>query len=127
VYCRREVRDTALSIWSQHFAHEALAFAYDFAGIAQVEKDHVRFMQCWRERFGDRIIEIDYEAVVADRDAQLRRLSDFIGVAPGTDAARSLTVTTASVWQARQPVYARSVGRWKSYAPYVPELAALAD
>ena len=127
VYCRRDVRDTALSIWSQHFAHEALAFAYDFTSIAQVEKDHRRFMQRWRERFGDRIVDIDYEAVVADRDRQLQRLGEFIGVSQKPDASGSQTVTTASVWQARQPVYARSVGRWKSYAPYVPELASLSD
>ncbi len=126
VYCRRDVRDTALSIWSQHFAHESLAFAYDFASIAQVENDHRRFMQQWRERFGDRIIGVDYEAVVADREAQLRRLGDFIGVPHRTDQAVPQSVTTASVWQARQPVYARSVGRWKNYAPYLPELAALA-
>jgi tetratricopeptide (TPR) repeat protein len=125
VYCRRDARDTALSIWSQHFAHESLAFAYDFASIAQVGKDQRRLMERWRERFGYRIIDIDYETVVADRDAQLRRLGEFIGAAQKADATASQTFTTASVWQARQPVYARSVGRWKNYAPYVPELAAL--
>lgn len=126
IYCRRDVRDTSLSIWSQHFAHEALAFAYDFTSIAQVEKDHRRFMQLWRGRFGDRILDVDYETVVADRDAQLKRLGDFIGVSQKPDASHSQAVTTASVWQARQPVYVRSIGRWKKYAPYVPELASLA-
>ena len=125
VYCRRDVRDTTLSIWSQHFGHEGLAFAYDFASIAQVEKDHRRLMQQWRERFADRILDIDYETVVADRDAQLRRLAAFIGVPAKPDASVSHAVTTASVWQARQPVYSRSIGRWKSYAPYLPELASL--
>jgi len=127
VYCRRDVRDTALSIWSQHFAHEALAFAYDFTSIAQVETDHRRFMQKWRERSGDRILDVDYESVVANRDLQLQRLADFIGAAQKSDASGSQTVTTASVWQARQPVYARSIGRWQRYAPYLPELAALSD
>lgn len=128
VYCRRDARDTALSIWSQHFAHEALAFAYDFASIAKVQKDDLRFMQRWRERFSDRIIEVDYESVVADRDTQSHRLGDFLGVTrrSKTDGTAQ-TVTTASVWQARQPVYSRSVGRWKHYAPYLPELAALSD
>ena len=35
VHCRRDARDTALSIWMQHFAHEDLGFAYDFATISQ--------------------------------------------------------------------------------------------
>jgi hypothetical protein len=29
------------------------------------------------------------------------------------------------VWQARQPIYSASVGRWRNYAPFVPELDAL--
>ncbi|HEX4481161.1 MAG TPA: sulfotransferase [Rudaea sp.] len=127
MHCRRDVRDTALSIWSQQFGHEALAFAYDFPSIVQVQKDHQRFMTRWRERFAARIIDIEYEAVVSEPDAQTRRLGDFLGVARATDATDSQAVTTASVWQARQPVYARSVGRWKNYAPYLPELAALTD
>jgi hypothetical protein len=29
------------------------------------------------------------------------------------------------VWQVRQPVYTHAVERWRAYAPYLPELAAL--
>jgi len=32
-------------------------------------------------------------------------------------------VQTPSRWQVRQPIYTKSVGRWKHYAPYLPELA----
>jgi len=41
--------------------------------------------------------------------------------------ARSQTssISTASLWQARQPIYTRSVERWRNYAPYVPELLRL--
>lgn len=31
--------------------------------------------------------------------------------------------TRRCMWQARQPVYKTSVGRWRHYAPYVPGLA----
>jgi hypothetical protein len=38
-------------------------------------------------------------------------------------------VRTASVWQARQPVYSRSIGRWQNYYDLAPaffdQLAAL--
>ncbi len=42
------------------------------------------------------------------------------------NAARS-AIGTASVWQARQPVYTRAVGRWRGYAQFVPELLRFAD
>jgi hypothetical protein len=35
------------------------------------------------------------------------------------------TVTTASLWQARQPVYSRSVSRWRNYAAWLGELRDL--
>ena len=33
-------------------------------------------------------------------------------------------VQTPSRWQVRQPIYSRSVGRWQSYAPHLPQLSA---
>jgi hypothetical protein len=34
-------------------------------------------------------------------------------------------VRTASVWQARQPVYSTSVERWRRYEPWLGELVQL--
>ncbi len=31
-------------------------------------------------------------------------------------------VQTPSRWQVRQPVYSSSVGRWRQYAPHLPQL-----
>ena len=33
-------------------------------------------------------------------------------------------VRTASVWQVREPLYRRSSGRWKNYAPHLDDLRA---
>ncbi len=128
VYCRRDACDTALSIWMQHFAHEDLGFAYDFSTISQVDNDHRRFMQRWTKQFAGRILELDYEALVNDMEAQADRLADFLAITsglrnPGKTADQMLT--TASVWQARQPVYTRSLGRWRNYAPFIPQLESL--
>ena len=49
-------------------------------------------------------------------------LGDFDIAAP-SDA----TISTSSLWQVRQPVYARSIGRWRAYAPHVPELTQFSD
>jgi tetratricopeptide (TPR) repeat protein len=127
VHCRRERRDTALSIWMQHFAHDDLGFAYDFASISQVENDCRRFLVHWRERFSKSILDVDYENLVANPNAQLTRIAEFLGLDPTSltqtpEASSDRPVTTASVWQARQPLYTRSVGRWHQYEPYVPEL-----
>ncbi len=129
VYCRRGARDTALSIWMQHFAHEDLGFAYDFASIAAVAHDGQTLMAHWRARLPLDLIEVDYENFVAAPQPQQRRLAQFLGLAAlPTETSNPTTrglVTTASVWQVRQPVYQSAVERWRRYATFLPELGAL--
>jgi hypothetical protein len=127
LHCRRAARDTALSLWSQHFAHPDLAFSYDFAGIAGVARHEQRLMAHWHSTHPAAILDVDYEALVADPSAQLERIGEFVGLPPSaaTDAPAAPggdVITTASVWQARQPVYTQAVGRWRRYAAFVPEL-----
>jgi hypothetical protein len=38
---------------------------------------------------------------------------------------RTDAIATASVWQARQQVYASSIGRWRAYADLLPDLMLL--
>ncbi len=128
IYCRRDARDTALSIWMQHFAHDDLGFAYDFSNIAQVDADHRRMMRQWKTQFASHIVELEYEALVDDVDGYADRLAAFLSIESGLrDVGKTVgqTLTTASVWQARQPVYTRSVGRWRSYVPFIPQLESL--
>jgi LPS sulfotransferase NodH len=124
IHLRRDPRDTALSLWSQDFAHPDMAFAYDFGDIAVYMKGHDALMQYWARALRIPIHEVDYESLVTDTEATLASLREFIG-APAGESDRSgetAPVQSASVWQARQPVYKTSVGRWRRYAPHVSEL-----
>ncbi|MGH8113961.1 MAG: sulfotransferase [Rhodanobacteraceae bacterium] len=124
IHLRRDRRDTALSLWSQDFAHPDLAFAYDFDDMKAYMTCHDALMRHWKQTLRIPVHELDYETLVAEPGATLAALRTFIG-APEADGGPSKNVTpvqSASVWQARQPVYTTSVGRWRHYAPHVPEL-----
>lgn len=128
IHCRRGARDTALSLYAQHFAHPDLGFSYDFGTIARVMTDHDRLMAHWRTKVpAQQILDVDYEAFVAAPDAELERIARFIDAAPARAAKESGSdvITTASVWQARQPISAKSVDRWQRYAEHLPELTTL--
>jgi LPS sulfotransferase NodH len=113
-------------LWSQDFAHADCAFAYDFADIAAFAAGHDALMAHWQRTLSLPIYSLEYETLVADPAGTLAALRDFIGMPAADEIAQpALTINTASVWQARQPIYARSVGRWRGYAGYVPELEAL--
>ena len=130
IHCRRAARDTALSLWSQHFAHPDLGFTYDFSAIADVTRSHERLMAHWRATLPLAMLDVAYEDLVADPAAQFDRMAEFLDlagapVAANDDLAAPQVIATASVWQARQPVYTHAVGRWRRYAEFVPELTTL--
>lgn len=133
VHCTRSPRDTALSLWMQCFLEEVQGYAYDFDDIALVMCDCERLMARWRERYADSVLTIRYEDLVAAPLTSVADLAQRIGLPPRTvdapsasDSAASI-ISTASLWQARQPVNTRSVGRWRHYAPFVTELSRFAE
>lgn len=128
IHLRRDSRDTALSLWSQDFAHPDLGFASDFGDMRAYMDGHDDLMRHWRETLSLPMFELDYETLVTEPGPTLGKLAGFIGAPLAASSASddSAPVQSASVWQARQPVYSTSVGRWKHYAPHVPELAAFA-
>ena len=87
-------------------------------------------MEYWREVLPpDRFLEVDYENVVGNREELTRQLIAFTGLEwdegclqPERNGRR---VKTASMWQARQPVYRSSVERWSHYEPWLGEFAQL--
>ncbi|OOG60313.1 hypothetical protein B0E48_00780 [Rhodanobacter sp. C03] len=125
IYCKRNPRDTALSLWSQSFLDDAQGYAYDFTDIATVIKDCARVMAHWHKRHAKAIYPLSYETLTADPAAGMAALAEWLGLPPCellTARSTSTTISTASLWQARQPVYTGSVERWRHYAHYVPEL-----
>lgn len=129
IHCRRDVRDNALSLWMQSFHPGTQDFAYDFGDIAMVMRDARRLMAHWHSRFPHAVRTVDYESLVADPDACVGSLARWLGLPETTVEESTEAVTpalsTASLWQARQPVYRSSVERWRRYAPYLPELERL--
>ena len=85
-------------------------------------------MRHWQTDLPIPVLEFKYEDTVTDLEGQARRLMDFLGV-PWDDQCLDFhqvdrAVQTPSQWQVRQPLYTTSVGRWKKYLAYLPELDA---
>ncbi|RBP15594.1 transcriptional activator [Roseiarcus fermentans] len=130
IHCRRHPIDTCLSNYFTNFwaGHE---YAWERGDLVFYYRQYERLMDHWRRILPpDRFIEVDYEALVVDREAQTRRLVAFLGL-DWNDACLApernpRVVRTASRWQARQPVYATSMQRWRRYEPWLGALRALA-
>lgn len=131
IYCRRNARDTALSLWTQYFREPIQAYSNEFSSIAAVMRDCRRLMTHWLERFPDSICEVRYEDLVANPQAVPATLAAWIGtpVRPvaGPSHDQDSVISTASLWQARQPVHMKSIGRWQNYAQLLPALSGIAS
>jgi tetratricopeptide (TPR) repeat protein len=126
LHCRRDLRDVAVSCWMTNFRH--IRWASDQEAIAARFADYQRVMEHWRRVLPMPVLEIDYEETVADLEGVARRLVDWCGLEwePACLAFHEgkRPVRTASVAQVRQPIYKRSVARWKQYAPALGSLFA---
>lgn len=120
IHCRRDSRDVTLSCYFQNFVGPGQAFSYDLENLAHFHDAYLRIMAHWRRVLPLRIAEIDYETLVADQEAETRRLLTFLELdwdPACLDFHRNRRpVVTASHTQVRQPVHAGSVGRWRNYA-----------
>jgi hypothetical protein len=76
-------------------------------------------MKHWTETCGLAIHTVDYDGLVQDPEPHLRRLIEFVGLDFRADCLAphrvERDVRTSSVWQVRQPISAKSVGRWRRY------------
>jgi len=130
IHCRRDPVDTCLSCYTKLFTAEQ-NFTYDLTELGQFYLSYARLMEHWQRVLPPtHFIEVDYEAVVDDLETQAKRLVDFCGLQWDEDCLKfhdsRRPVRTASANQVRQPIYKRSVGRWKKYEPYLgPLLTAL--
>jgi tetratricopeptide (TPR) repeat protein len=132
VHVRRSPMDACFASFKQLFA-DAYPHSYEQGEMARHHARYYALMSDWRERFGERYYEVDYEAVAADPEPHARALIEFLRL-PWEDACLEFyrqrgAVTTASVVQVREAAHTRSVGRWRRYEaqlqPMVNELRSL--
>lgn len=129
LYCQRNARDTAVSLWSQSFHDPAHGYACDMQDIAAVIQGCRKLAALWSHRFGEAFRTVHYEDLVDDPDSCLAGLAAWLDVPAREGAAEpdQAAIRTASYWQARQPVYRHAVARWRHYAAYLPELLRIPD
>ncbi len=126
VMCRRDLRDVGLSCFFQYFGPDSMAWADDLADCGFRGRQVERLMRHWHAVLAPRILDIQYETLVANLEGESRRLIEFLGL-EWDPACLSFheterAVTTASQWQVRRPLYSTSVGRWRYYLKHLGPL-----
>lgn len=129
IHLRRNPVDTCLSIYFQNFFSLG-QYTNDLDALVHYYREYVRITDRWRALLpAAAYLEVPYEALVADQEAWTRRIVDFVGLPWDSRClafeATERAVITASKWQVRQKIDARSAGRWRHYERHLGPLAAL--
>ena len=125
VNCNRDPIDTCLSCFFQNFDKQH-QYSYNLKSLAEFYNQYSRLMAHWRDLFSDRIFELRYESLVENQEETSKELIQYCEL-PWEDSCLSFyksdtTVSTASKWQVRRPIYKTSIKKWKHYEPYIEEL-----
>lgn len=125
IHCQRNLRDIGLSCYITQF--KQIRWANDVQDIGQRFVDYQRIMGHWRTVLpAGSWLDVEYENNVADLEGSARRMLDYLGLSWDPRCLdfhlNDRAVKTASVAQVRQPLYNRSVERWRRYEAYLPEL-----
>jgi len=131
IFCRRDPRDTCLSCYFHRF-DQPLVWYTDLVDCGSRALELERLAEHWRRVLPLCMLTIDYEALVADLEGESRRLIEFLDLdwepACLDFHKTERPVRTASGWQVRQPLFTRSLGRWRKYERHIgPLLEVLAQ
>ncbi|MCI0365147.1 MAG: sulfotransferase [Phycisphaerales bacterium] len=125
IHCVRDPMDTCLSCFFQNFAGHN-PFAYDLTHLGLFYRDYQRIMRHWREVLGIKILDVQYEDLVADQEGWSRRMLESIGLEWDDACLRfhesKRVVLTLSNDQVRRPMYSSSIGRWRNYEKHLGPL-----
>lgn len=129
IHMQRHPIDTCLSIYFQQF-DTPHSYADNLDDLVHFYQGYRRLMAHWRQALpAGSMLEVPYEALVADAEGWSRKMIDFISLpwdARCLDFQHNQrSVSTASKWQVRQPINKQSVERWRRYEKFLTPLLAL--
>jgi len=122
IHCVRDPLDTCLSIYFHNFSTNH-PYADSLEQLGVYYKAYRGLMEHWKKVLRIPVLDVAYEDLVADQETVSRKMIDFCGLDWDAQCLRfhesERVVTTPSYSQVRQPLYTRSVNRWKNYENFL--------
>jgi tetratricopeptide (TPR) repeat protein len=129
VHLKRNPLDNCLSIWTTHFAIPS-AFVGSKSNIVHCYRQYLRLMEHWKTVLpSDRLIEVEYESLVSDKERVIRDLISSCGLSWDEKCLhqeqRKSRVQTPSRTRVRSAIDTSRVQRWKKFEPWLGEFINL--
>jgi hypothetical protein len=117
---------SCLAMYQQQF-RDIYPFSYDLEDLGRYYLAYYRLMSHWQSTIPKIIHSVSYENLVEDTENETKRVLEFCGLDWEPECLRfyenKTPSTTASATQIRQPIYSRSLNRWRKYSDYLGVLS----
>jgi hypothetical protein len=122
---RREPLACCVSNFKQLFAG-GQDFTYSLEDLARYYRTYLELMAHWQRMLPGRVLRVHYEDVVADLEANVRRILEFCGLEfePACLEFHQTrrNIGTPSSEQVRQPIFRSGLDQWRHYEPWLEPL-----
>jgi len=113
IHCKRNLKDTALSIYKNVFDGGSLPWSYNQKTLVEFINMYKDLMVFWHNKLPDQIYDCEYENLVNDQINETKKLINFCNLTweeNCIDYTKNDTgIKTVSISQARKPIYKTSV------------------
>lgn len=112
IIVRRDPVETCFACYRQYFG-ETIEFAGDLRDLASYYANFLGLTRFWLERYPDRVLDFEYETLVAQPEASIVRLLDFCKLPPSREClefhkTRRAIFSVPSAAQVREPLRAKT-------------------
>lgn len=126
---RRDPLDNCISCWMANLGIQHPS-SYDLEHLALEHLQYERVMNHWHDVLDIRMMQVNYEDIIADQEGWSRKIIDFLGLPwdeqclkyyeTGKTVGKNMTAApTLSYNQVTMPIYKTSVGRAEQFHEYL--------
>ncbi len=126
IITKRNSKDICLSIFKINFKNGFMNFAYNQKDIADFYNIYLSLIEFWKEIFEDGVYTIKYENLIDDSESQIKKILKYCDLEWDPNCLNhhqnKSAIKTASISQARKPIYKSSKNLNQNYAEYLREM-----
>ncbi len=124
VHCFRNSNDNFLSLYKNNFAsNQHMGWSFTGDNIVKFYNLYSDLMKFWKLKYKDFFYEINYDKLVVDKDAEIKKLLNYCELELEENCfnhdKNKTPITTVSLVQARKPIYKSSLNSSKIYSKYL--------
>ena len=132
IHCNRNAKDNCLSLFKNNFASSDMNWAYDQKDIAEYYNQYYDLIKFWNKKLPKDIYNANYERIVQNKEIEIKKLIKFCGLKWNSACLNhhkhiKAPISSASVVQARKPIYSSSLNSNNKYSKYLEKLFSIID